>query len=79
MSNRCKKKNTQLIYIICNHLWMILNLYLDIDECELEPCDLRSSTCRNLNGSYACDCKPGYVKAANGACLGDDLCLKIVI
>ena len=35
----------------------------DVDECIWEPgvCEDKDNTvCRNLYGSYTCDCKPGY-------------------
>ena len=42
--------------------WQFLSS--DIDECEnatLFDCQ-EHSTCVNLDGSYTCDCDPGYMK-----------------
>jgi hypothetical protein len=40
---------------------------IDIDECSLAPmqenvCPELTTVCVNLNGSYRCDCLPGYTK-----------------
>lgn len=40
----------------------------DIDECadkKLNDCDLRSSYCLNLPGSYQCKCRPGFRPDSN--------------
>ena len=41
-------------------------LYIsDIDECS-EITDLCEHNCYNTNGSYVCDCKPGYMISDEG-------------
>ena len=64
-------KNYNLHQIITRHwkylpvrsIFMMVNLnfflYLDIDECQSNPC-LNRGTCRNLENHYTCDCQPGY-------------------
>ena len=39
---------------------IITYFYADIDECEMNVCDMRNSDCVNTNGSYYCECLPGY-------------------
>lgn len=45
---------------------------VDINECTegLHDCDLETTTCINLSGSYVCDCKLGFMKM-------DDTCADI--
>ena len=40
---------------------------LDIDECAVgaHDCDLQTSTCTNVVGSFICTCKSGYVESTN--------------
>ncbi len=43
---------------------------LDEDECKTGKAKCGANTlCRNTRGSYACDCKPGYVKKGDH-CIG---------
>ena len=57
-----------LIFLCCH-----VTSFLDIDECQFEPCDNQTSTCRNLFGSYACDCNYGYEKEDDfNSCVGND-------
>lgn len=47
---------------------------IDIDECaeNFTICHgTPHSECRNLKGSYICDCVPGYQKMADGSCEGN--------
>ena len=53
-------------------IWLRLILYLDVDECALDPC-VAPSECRNTDGSYECECPQGYVKE-NGLCMDVDEC-----
>ena len=39
-------------------LWSFLYLYLDIDECDNNPCN--SGTCTNTRGGYKCTCPPEW-------------------
>ncbi|XP_078665883.1 uncharacterized protein LOC144908223 [Branchiostoma floridae x Branchiostoma belcheri] len=40
----------------------------DINECSTNPCDTSGNqVCKKLEGSFECDCKPGY-KLNHGAC-----------
>ena len=34
-------------------------MYLDIDECDDNPCH-DNATCADSEGSYACECNEGY-------------------
>ena len=45
---------------------MVVSSLLDIDECR-ERSDLcKNGVCRNLAGTYICDCDSGYVRSADG-------------
>lgn len=45
---------------------MVVSSLLDIDECR-ERSDLcKNGGCRNLAGTYICDCDSGYVRSADG-------------
>ena len=41
---------------------------VDIDECKAvpSPCE---QICINTNGTYSCDCNPGYLLTASGGCI----------
>lgn len=44
-------------------LWKFHSVLIssDIDECkDISLCDSGTSTCRNTDGSYVCDCNVGY-------------------
>lgn len=58
---------SNLIEFVTVRLYLYL-IHLDIDECqgaarEENVCADQTTTCRNTNGSYECDCIPGYVKS----------------
>jgi hypothetical protein len=41
--------------------------FIDIDECKGgHSCDVGKSVCENLDGSYRCNCFPGYIMSGNG-------------
>ena len=44
----------------------------DVDECisNREQCHRRSTSCRNEQGGYACDCKPGFDRYTEFRCKG---------
>ena len=45
---------------------IVISSLLDIDECR-ERSDLcKSGVCRNLAGTYICDCDSGYVRSVDG-------------
>lgn len=43
---------------------------VDIDECALNPKLCKPGVCKNMNGSYTCECPDGY-HLKNGACVGE--------
>ena len=43
-------------------------MYSDIDECKNKPCDSLSTDCINLNGSYLCKCKSGFIRLTGDVC-----------
>lgn len=48
--------------------WRVV--FVDIDECLSNPCV--NGVCRNLAGSYACECAPGSRLGPSGTmCLGE--------
>lgn len=53
-------------------------LYLDIDECETNPCPPKTK-CINFNGGFQCSapvrCKIGYEMNEAGSCVGKLQCL----
>ncbi|XP_070192874.1 fibulin-1-like isoform X3 [Littorina saxatilis] len=48
----------------------------DIDECTVEQhtCRGRSEVCRNLNGTFTCDCEEGFERNRTRACQDIDEC-----
>ena len=53
-------------------LIMFLYFVSDIDECQLGKCDLSTTTCANMDGSFLCSCLSGMHKTVKGAtsCVG---------
>ncbi|XP_074591868.1 wall-associated receptor kinase 3-like [Curcuma longa] len=55
----------------------------DINECNLQPNPCSDGICRNLPGSYTCDCRAGtHGNAYNGTCIPDQklpLAVKVAI
>ena len=51
-------------------------LCTDKNECTegLHKCDIRRSTCTNTDGSYTCNCFPGYHKTSDYNCVDIDEC-----
>lgn len=39
----------------------------DINECTDDPCT-GGKVCSNTEGSYTCDCPPGYTEDGEGGC-----------
>ncbi|XP_059150289.1 multiple epidermal growth factor-like domains protein 10 [Physella acuta] len=53
---------------ICKHGWTSYDCSTDVNECSNpHTCEDEYTECRNLNGSYTCDCRPG-LKNINGKC-----------
>jgi len=52
---------------------LLLLACLDVNECEDEELNDCEHTCRNLFGSYRCECPPGFELTAEG-CLDRDEC-----
>ena len=47
----------------------------DIDECTERPGICRDGTCHNLQGSFQCQCRPGFqLNAARDSCVDVDEC-----
>lgn len=52
----------------------------DIDECRVMPFLCRNGRCRNILGSFNCECAEGYVLAADGQhCRDVDECHEVGI
>ena len=49
-----QKYISMLIYFIAMHI------RTDINECETDPCNGTNALCINNDGSFYCDCHPGY-------------------
>lgn len=51
---------------LCLNLFCIMSpfeiFFVDVNECmeKRSSCDIRSTTCINIIGSYECKCKPGF-------------------
>ena len=63
-ANELRSAHVIMIAIICNSLnagWRGLNCSEDIDECDDAGICLNGATCVNSQGSYSCQCVPGYV------------------
>ena len=60
------------------HLWLLLYAYADIDECAnilSHNCsEEENEICRNTNGSFTCDCMPGFEMSKDSqSCVGEML------
>ena len=44
-------------------------LYIDVNECEDDPCQGPNTQCNNLVGSYECVCQTGYAFNKDGECI----------
>jgi len=52
------------------------NNFTDINECEANLGRCENAKCVNTDGSFACECLPGYKKSANGLiCVDKDECV----
>ena len=47
---------------------------IDSDECDSNPCGV-GGDCKNLRGSYECQCLPGFESDGNGKCQDVDECV----
>ena len=59
-----------MMYFYCkkiNNALLLFNIFLDVDECELSPCE---GHCINTPGSYKCVCLQGYQLEQDGSCSG---------
>ena len=46
---------------------IVFFLNLDINECQGQnTCDPKSSVCENLEGTYWCNCLPGFIMSSDG-------------
>ena len=76
VSNKKTHKNVKVIGLIIFLIYSCLmfkikNTQTDIDECVLgNNCDEATSTCKNIVGSYVCDCKAGFIRFSNHKCQG---------
>ena len=52
------------------HRFFVVFFILDVDECEITDICGENGECINTNGSYSCDCHPGYKD--DGYCQGKD-------
>lgn len=55
--------------VIPPHSRTSLLFFLDIDECDRQPCG--NGTCKNTVGSYNCLCFPGFELTHNNDCMGE--------
>ncbi|XP_067687865.1 uncharacterized protein [Haliotis asinina] len=54
----------------CTSAWTGTNCETNVNECSLNSslCNTTAGeVCRDTNGSYVCDCSPGFVRPSNGA------------
>lgn len=64
-----KKKPTSLIRIHkTTPVLPSFFFFLDVNECENNVCP-EHSDCRNMEGSYTCDCQRGF-QSSGGVCIG---------
>ena len=67
----CKLLHTEsfISYIV---FFLLSSSSLDIDECEITDICGENGECINTNGSYSCDCHPGYIDGGFNYCQGKD-------
>ncbi|XP_046357626.2 uncharacterized protein LOC124135954 isoform X3 [Haliotis rufescens] len=53
----------------CTSAWTGINCETNVDECLATPsvCTGAQEVCRDTNGSYVCDCNPGFGRPTSGA------------
>ena len=54
----------------CHHCHLCFLYYLDIDECEDNPCH-DNATCTDSEGSFSCMCDTGYTGDGYNMCNGE--------
>ena len=78
--NKVPKNHTCFMYIsvnytqnvlYCTFFWLFSSS-LDIDECEVNNTCGENGDCVNTNGSFSCDCHPGYKDDGFIYCRGKD-------
>lgn len=58
----------------CLVVKLTLLFHLDIDECSDQPGICQHGSCRNLAGTYICNCDSGYARSSDGKrCEGKNL------
>ncbi|XP_052241381.1 uncharacterized protein LOC127851584 [Dreissena polymorpha] len=57
-----KSCETVLGTCLCTGNWVGKACEIDVDECKTDACKDKNSICVNLNGSFACYCKRGFVE-----------------
>ena len=68
------KVTTRPLIILCNTYCFVL--HTDIDECADSKICPNNSVCNNMNGSFTCDCGPGFL-FQNGTCDGVSVSLVV--
>ncbi|XP_053372780.1 uncharacterized protein LOC123559692 [Mercenaria mercenaria] len=59
---------------VCKDGWTGDKCDSDKDECQTNVCKAANEQCVNTPGSYECQCKSGYEKDGNGACININEC-----
>lgn len=57
-----------------------INFFQDVNECLTSPCS-NGGTCRNLPGSFVCQCAPGWTgqTCQLGTSLLEDICFSLFL
>lgn len=72
---RCPSPESAEFLRICQGGMGRPNLTQDLDECRVRPDVCRGGRCVNTDGSFRCECPPGYALDAAGlACADADEC-----
>lgn len=80
MTCECRGRGTcnKVHGCICQTAWTGPTCTTDVDECKALPNACPPGwICTNTNGSYKCDCPPGYVNSTvNNTCVGEQFYLQ---